>query len=144
MMKILFAVVRRDLLLAWRRRADVLTTLAFFIIVASLFPLGVGPEANLLRTMAPGVLWVSALLATLLSVTRLFAADYVGALVGGLAFPFLLLPVLGQLTGALLTGMVNAAAGGALVLWVFRRDLTPRSRWTWVPIPCFLVIRQLI
>ena len=76
MLKMLIAVVRRDLLLAWRRRADVFTTLAFFIIVASLFPLGVGPEPNLLRTMAPGVLWVSALLATLLSVTRLFAADY--------------------------------------------------------------------
>ncbi|AXE78764.1 polyamine aminopropyltransferase [Streptomyces atratus] len=63
------------------------------------------------------------------TVADLFAADYVGALVGGLAFPFLLLPVLGQLTGALFTGAVNAAAGGALVLWVFRRDLTPRSRW---------------
>ncbi|MGW9118269.1 polyamine aminopropyltransferase [Streptomyces sp. NPDC055663] len=62
------------------------------------------------------------------AVADLFAADYVGALVGGLAFPFLLLPMLGQLTGALLTGAVNAVAGGALVLWVFRRDLTPRSR----------------
>ncbi|MFJ7195693.1 MULTISPECIES: polyamine aminopropyltransferase [unclassified Streptomyces] len=62
------------------------------------------------------------------AVADLFAADYVGALVGGLAFPFLLLPVLGQLTGALCTGAVNAAAGGALVLCVFRRDLTPRSR----------------
>lgn len=76
MLSILLAVIRRDLLLAWRRRSDVFTTLVFFVIVASLFPLGVGPEANLLRTMAPGVLWVSALLATLLSVTRLFAADY--------------------------------------------------------------------
>jgi spermidine synthase len=63
------------------------------------------------------------------AVADLFAADYVGALVGGLAFPFLLLPLLGQLTGALFTGAVNAAAGGALVLWVFRRDLGPRSRW---------------
>ncbi|MYZ37663.1 MULTISPECIES: polyamine aminopropyltransferase [unclassified Streptomyces] len=63
------------------------------------------------------------------TVADLFAADYVGALVGGLAFPFLLLPWLGQLTGALLTGAVNAVAGGALVLWLFRRDLTPRSRW---------------
>ncbi|MFF3391039.1 polyamine aminopropyltransferase [Streptomyces sp. NPDC002669] len=62
------------------------------------------------------------------TVADLFAADYVGALVGGLAFPFLLLPMLGQLTGALLTGAINAAAGGALVLWVFRRDLTPGSR----------------
>ncbi|QXE35570.1 polyamine aminopropyltransferase [Streptomyces sp. GMY02] len=63
------------------------------------------------------------------TVADLFAADYVGALVGGLAFPFLLLPWLGQLTGALLTGGVNAVAGGALVLWLFRRDLSPRSRW---------------
>ncbi len=58
----------------------------------------------------------------------LFAADYVGALVGGLAFPFLLLPLLGQLTGALLTGAVNAVAGGALVFGVFRRDIGRRDR----------------
>ncbi|MEU8432383.1 polyamine aminopropyltransferase [Streptomyces sp. NPDC029216] len=63
------------------------------------------------------------------AVADLFAADYVGALVGGLAFPFLLLPVLGQLTGALLTGTVNALAGGGLVLWLFRRDLSRRCRW---------------
>ncbi|MYW68732.1 polyamine aminopropyltransferase [Streptomyces sp. SID8379] len=63
------------------------------------------------------------------AVADLFAADYVGALVGGLAFPFLLLPMLGQLTGALLTGAVNAVAGGALVLGLFRRDLSVRGRW---------------
>ncbi|MFF8831833.1 polyamine aminopropyltransferase [Streptomyces sp. NPDC015131] len=63
------------------------------------------------------------------TVADLFAADYVGALVGGLAFPFLLLPWLGQLTSALLTGAVNAVAGGALVLWLFGRDLTARERW---------------
>ncbi|WP_405769850.1 polyamine aminopropyltransferase [Streptomyces sp. NBC_01538] len=63
------------------------------------------------------------------AVADLFAADYVGALVGGLAFPFLLLPWLGQLTGALLTGTVNALVGGALVLGLFRRDLTRRGRW---------------
>ncbi|MEU1849580.1 polyamine aminopropyltransferase [Streptomyces sp. NPDC019990] len=62
------------------------------------------------------------------AVADLFAADYVGALVGGLAFPFLLLPFLGQLTGALLTGAVNAVVGGALVLGLFRRDLTRRAR----------------
>ncbi|MDT9691114.1 polyamine aminopropyltransferase [Streptomyces sp. P9(2023)] len=62
------------------------------------------------------------------TVADLFAADYVGALVGGLAFPFLLLPWLGQLTGALVTGAVNAVAGGGLVLWLFRRDLTGRAR----------------
>ncbi|MGW3120807.1 polyamine aminopropyltransferase [Streptomyces sp. NPDC001107] len=63
------------------------------------------------------------------AVADLFAADYVGALVGGLAFPFLLLPLLGQLTGALITGAVNAVAGGTLVLGLFRRDLTRRARW---------------
>ncbi|MEU0412035.1 polyamine aminopropyltransferase [Streptomyces griseorubiginosus] len=62
------------------------------------------------------------------AVADLFAADYVGALVGGLAFPFLLLPQLGQLTGAMLTGAVNAIAGAALVLGLFRRDLTRRAR----------------
>ncbi|POX53857.1 polyamine aminopropyltransferase [Streptomyces sp. Ru72] len=62
------------------------------------------------------------------AVADLFAADYVGALIGGLAFPFLLLPQLGQLTGALVTGAVNAAAGGALVLGLFRRDLSRRGR----------------
>lgn len=69
-------VVRRDLLLAMRRRADVLTTLFFFIIVVSLFPLGVGPEMNMLRAMGPGVLWVAALLASMLSLGRLFSSDY--------------------------------------------------------------------
>ncbi|MEJ1198128.1 MULTISPECIES: polyamine aminopropyltransferase [unclassified Streptomyces] len=63
------------------------------------------------------------------AVADLFAADYVGALVGGLAFPFVLLPFLGQLTGALLTGTVNALVGAALVLGLFRRDMTRRARW---------------
>ncbi len=69
-------MVRRDLTLAWRRRADVLSTLFFFVIVVSLFPLGVGPEFHLLRAMAPGVVWVAALLASMLSLGRLFANDY--------------------------------------------------------------------
>ncbi|HJV83440.1 heme exporter protein CcmB [Noviherbaspirillum sp.] len=76
MLKVLMCVIRRDLLLAFRRRSDVLTTLFFFIIVASLFPLGVGPEPSLLRTMAPGILWVAALLASMLALGRLFALDY--------------------------------------------------------------------
>ncbi|MEV2252076.1 polyamine aminopropyltransferase [Streptomyces sp. NPDC050147] len=63
------------------------------------------------------------------AVSDLFAADYVGALVGGLAFPFLLLPMFGQLTGALVTGAVNALAGGALVFGLFRHDLSVRGRW---------------
>lgn len=63
------------------------------------------------------------------AVADLFAADYVGALVGGLTFPFLLLPFFGQLTGALLTGVVNAGAGGVVVLWLFRHDVSSRTRW---------------
>jgi heme exporter protein B len=69
-------IVYRDLLLALRRRGDVATALLFFVIVASLFPLGVGAEPNLLRDIAPGVIWVAALLSTLLSLGRLFAADH--------------------------------------------------------------------
>jgi heme exporter protein B len=69
-------IVRRDLLLALRRRSDVAVALLFFVIVASLFPLGVGAEPNLLRAIAPGVIWVAALLSTMLSLGRLFAADH--------------------------------------------------------------------
>ena len=75
-MKVFRVVLRRDLVLAYRRRSDVLTTLFFFIIVVSLFPFGVGPESNQLRMMAPGILWVAALLASMLSLGRLFSFDY--------------------------------------------------------------------
>lgn len=70
-----YALVFRDLRLAFRRRSDLASLLFFFIIVVSLFPLGVGPQPELLRTLAPGVLWVAALLATMLSLPRLFADD---------------------------------------------------------------------
>jgi len=73
---LLSLVIRRDLVLAMRRRADVLTTLIFFVMVVSLFPLGVGPEMDMLRKMAPGVVWVAALLASMLSLGRMFSADY--------------------------------------------------------------------
>lgn len=76
MLKALACVIRRDLLLAFRRRSDVLTTLFFFVIVATVFPLGVGPEPAMLRTIAPGILWVAALLASMLALGRLFALDY--------------------------------------------------------------------
>ncbi len=69
-------IVGRDLLLALRRRTDIATALLFFVVVASLFPLGIGAEPNLLRAIAPGVIWVAALLSTLLSLARLFAADH--------------------------------------------------------------------
>lgn len=70
-------IVRRDLLLAMRRRSDAAMSVFFLVIVVSLFPLGVGPEPAVLRTIGPGVLWVAALLACLLSLARVFTADYV-------------------------------------------------------------------
>ncbi len=75
-MKSLLAVIGRDLLIAARRKSEVLTALFFFVIVASLFPLGIGPEPVLLKKIAPGVLWVAALLASMLSLQRMFATDY--------------------------------------------------------------------
>ncbi|MBL8489322.1 MAG: heme exporter protein CcmB, partial [Rhodocyclaceae bacterium] len=75
-MNAVLAVVRRDLLLAMRRKSEVLTILFFFMIVVSLFPLGIGPETPLLRKIAPGILWVAALLASMLGLSRLFATDH--------------------------------------------------------------------
>lgn len=76
MLTALRLIIHRDLLLALRRRADLANTLVFFVIVTTLFPFGVGPEANLLRAVGPGVLWVAALLASMLALGRVFAADY--------------------------------------------------------------------
>ena len=70
------SVLRRDLTLAARRRSDWLTALFFFVMVSSLFPLGVGPEPELLKRIGPGVLWVAATWAWLLSLSRLFEDDH--------------------------------------------------------------------
>jgi heme exporter protein B len=70
------AVLRRDLLLAWKRPGDVLNPLFFFAIVSTLFPLAVGPSAEQLAQNGPGVLWVAALLAALLSLNSLFLGDF--------------------------------------------------------------------
>ena len=75
-MKAFKAVLLRDLRLSMRRKGDVLNTLAFFIMVTTMFPLGVGADSNLLRTIAPGILWVAALLAAMLSFPRLFDSDF--------------------------------------------------------------------
>lgn len=70
------SVLKRDLTLAARRRSDWLTAVFFFVMVSSLFPLGVGPEPELLQRIGPGVLWVAATLASLLSLSRLFEDDH--------------------------------------------------------------------
>ncbi len=75
-MSAFFALVRRDLMLSYRHRNELLNPLLFFLIVVTLFPLGVSPEKTLLQTMAPGVIWVAALLAVMLSLDSLFKDDY--------------------------------------------------------------------
>ncbi|MGH8372128.1 MAG: heme exporter protein CcmB [Gammaproteobacteria bacterium] len=72
----LSALVRRDLQLAYRRRGEMVTPLMFFIMVTALFPLGLNPDPALLRTLAPGVIWVAALLAGLVGLESLFKSDY--------------------------------------------------------------------
>lgn len=76
MLRTFYTLVMRDLMLAMRRRTEVLTTLFFFIIVVSLFPLASGTDQDRLRELAPGVAWVAALLASMLALERLFASDY--------------------------------------------------------------------
>lgn len=70
------AIIRRDLLLALRRRSEVANPVLFFILVITLFPLGIGAQPKLLQAIAPGVIWVSALLATMLSLDSLFRSDF--------------------------------------------------------------------
>jgi len=70
------ALLRRDFLLAYRRRAELLQPLVFLLVVTSLFPLGVGPSPQLLASIAAGVIWIAALLATVLSLDSLFRSDY--------------------------------------------------------------------
>jgi heme exporter protein B len=75
-MTIYFTVVMRDLRLALRRKSEVLSAMFFFVVVAALFPLAIGPEPAMLRQIGPGVLWVGALLASMLALSRLFEVDY--------------------------------------------------------------------
>ena len=69
-------IIRRELLIAYRRQADIFNPLWFFIIVITLFPLSIGPEPNLLARIAAGIVWVAALLSALLSLERLFRDDF--------------------------------------------------------------------
>lgn len=69
-------LLKRELLLAWRRKSEVMSMLTFFVIIASLFPLGLDPDSRLLQNIAPGTVWVSALLASMLGSSRLFTSDY--------------------------------------------------------------------
>ncbi|WP_375750857.1 heme exporter protein CcmB [Vibrio sp. HN007] len=88
MLSSMISIIRRELLIAFRRQADILNPLWFFIIVITLFPLSIGPEPNLLARIAAGIIWVAALLSVLLSMERLFRDDFAdGALEQMMLFP---------------------------------------------------------
>ncbi|MEJ2142412.1 MAG: heme exporter protein CcmB [Gammaproteobacteria bacterium] len=74
--KAFMRLLRRDLLLVMRHRSQAANPILFFVIVASLFPLATGPEQSLLQKMAPGIVWVAALLATMLSLDAIFRSDF--------------------------------------------------------------------
>lgn len=71
-----WALLRRDVVLAWREGGTIGTALGFYLVVVAIMPLGLGPDLNLLSRIAPGVLWVALLLASLLSADRIFHNDY--------------------------------------------------------------------
>ncbi|WP_233802223.1 heme exporter protein CcmB [Paraburkholderia sp. HP33-1] len=76
MIDVIGGIIRRELMLSWRRRSVTLGALMFFVVAASLFPLAIGTDAGTLQMIAPGVLWVTALFAALLSAGQLFGNDY--------------------------------------------------------------------
>lgn len=126
-MSALGALLRRDLRLAWRQKGEALLVVAFFLLAAVLFPFGVGPEPDLLRRIAAGVLWVAALFSVLLSLERLFAEDYGDGTLEQLLLSPLALPllVLGKaLVHWLTTGLaLVVAAPVILLLYDLPRDL---------------------
>lgn len=101
-------VFMRDITVAWRRRSDIMSVFFFFIIAASLFPLGLGSDPKLLHAIAPSVLWVAALLSCMLSLPRLFATDYVDGTLEQLIMsnqPILLITLMKILAHWVLSGL---------------------------------------
>ena len=125
-------IVARDLLVVMRNKSDAANTLFFFAVVVSLFPLGIGPEAALLRAVAPGVVWVAALLASMLALARLFATDHadgtleqlvlvphpLGVLVAGKIFAHWLVSGFPLVLIAPLLGLQFGLEGDAVVMLV--------------------------
>ena len=129
-MSAFWAVVQRDLVLAMRRKTEVITAVFFFVVVAALFPLGIGPEINTLRLVAPGILWVGALLASMLSLGRLFAADFADGTLEQMALSPNSLSVLVAakiLAHGLLSGLPLVLLAPVLGL---QFDLTEEALWT--------------
>jgi heme exporter protein B len=121
-MNFLIAIIQRELLLAFRNRTEIMNPLAFFVIVIALFPLAVSPESVVLSKIAPGILWVAALLATLLSLDGLFKNDFMdGSLEQILVSPqSILLLVLGKVISHwLVSGLLLALLAPLLGVMLF-------------------------
>lgn len=115
------ALIRRDIALALRQRNDAVTVVAFFVLAAILFPFGVGPEPNVLARISAGVIWVTALLAAMLSLDRLYAADFEDGsleLLVLLPLPVELLVLAKTLAHWLTTGLPLIAAAPLLALFL--------------------------
>ncbi|MCL5668957.1 MAG: heme exporter protein CcmB, partial [Gammaproteobacteria bacterium] len=114
-------LIRRDLLLALRRRAQALNPLVFFVIVVTLFPLGLGPAPNLLQKLAPGVLWVAALLSVMLSLEAMFHSDFEDGSLEQLLLvpqPVFIIVLAKTLTHWLLSGLPLLLLAPMLALWL--------------------------
>lgn len=124
-MSLFFGVIKRELLIAYRNPADLLNPLIFFVIVISLFPLGISPTEKVLSQIAPGVIWVAALLSTLLSMDILFRSDYDDGSLEQMTLsrePFLFL-ILGKIVSHwLVTGLPLALLSPLLALMLFMNE----------------------
>ncbi|GAB1257365.1 heme exporter protein CcmB [Aurantivibrio plasticivorans] len=117
----LSAQFKRDALIAFRNRGELLNPLTFFLIAVAMIPLGVSPESSLLSLIAPGVIWVMALLATLLSVDGLFRADYEDGTLEQLSLtphPLYLMVLAKVLLHWLITGLPLALLSPLLGMWL--------------------------
>jgi heme exporter protein B len=116
--------LQRELTLLARQKSDWLNPVLFFIIVLTLFPLGVGPEPNMLRIMAPGIVWIAALLSVLLAAERLFKDDYRNGVVEQLvASQQALMPfVLAKITGNWLSTGLPLVLLSPLVALLFNME----------------------
>lgn len=123
------ALLRRDLLLGLRRRGELLFPLIFILVTVSLFPLGIGPGAELLARIAPGVIWIAALLAAVVSLDSLFRSDFEDGsleqfMVSGQ--PLALLVLAKVVAHWMLAGLPVALLSPVLALWL---NLDTRAWW---------------
>lgn len=121
-------LLRRELLIAWRRPGEALTPVVFFLVTSMLFPLGLSPDPSLLRPLAPGIIWVVAFLAGILGLQRLFRADFEDGTLEQLLLsprPLTLIILAKALGHWLVTGLPVVIGGGvvAAMLFVPARDI---------------------